>query len=320
MALKVLITGGLGFIGSTIAHKFSGAKITVYDACLEPYGWNYANIKGIGAEVVKGDIRDFELLKKHVKGKDIVIDCAAQVSHTISVKNPLLDVDINCTGALNVLEAVRLVNKNARVLYAGTRGQIGKMQYSPIDEKHPSNPVDFNGINKHAAEQYHMAYHRIYGIKTTSLRINNAYGPRSQMKHGDYGIVNWFLRLAMEDKQIIINGKGLQTRDYSFVEDIADAFVLAAKTPKTIGKFYMLGSGKEVKFIDMCNLILKTTNSKMKIKHRLWPEERKAIEIGNFCISYKKFCKDTGWKPKTSFTDGLKKTYFFYKQRKEEYF
>jgi len=322
--VKVLITGGLGFIGSNIAQKLVplGAEVTIYDACLDPYGWNFANIKEIRDRVrfVKGDIRNFELMKKHLRGVDVIIDCASQISHTLSIKNPFLDIDINCRGAITVLEAARRVAPNAHLIYAGTRGQIGRMVYSPIDENHPTDPVDMNGIDKLAAEKYYMLYHKLYGMKTTSLRINNAYGPRCQMRHGDYAIVNWFIRKAMLNEQITINGRGLQTRDYCYVEDIADAFVLSTLNKRTFGEIFMIGSGKEVRFIDMCRAILKATNSKMKIKHRPWPEERKAIEIGNFCVSYKKLNEKTGWSPTTSIEEGLARTVEFYRNRMEEYF
>ncbi|MBI5224906.1 SDR family NAD(P)-dependent oxidoreductase [Candidatus Micrarchaeota archaeon] len=322
---KVLITGGLGFIGSNIAQKLVplGADVAIYDACLDPYGWNFANIKEIKGKVkfVKGDTRDTEKLKAHAKDCDYIIDCASQISHTISIKNPFLDIDINCNGALSVLEAARNANNNKiKLVYAGTRGQIGRMVYNPIDENHPTNPMDMNGINKLAAEKYYFLYSRLYGFPVSSLRINNAYGIRCQMKHSDYGIVNWFLRQAMENKQITINGKGEQTRDYSYVEDIADAFVLALQSEKANGEIFMLGSGKQTKFIDVCNQILKTAKSKMKINHQEWDAERKAIEIGNFEVSNEKIKSLLGWSPKTSLEDGLKKTYEFYSKRKTEYF
>ncbi|MEK6954525.1 MAG: SDR family NAD(P)-dependent oxidoreductase [Candidatus Micrarchaeota archaeon] len=321
---KVLITGGLGFIGSNIAHALvsKGAKVTIYDACLTPYGWNFANIKEIKDKVkfIKGDIRDMAKLKHLLPDQEYVIDCASQISHTISIKDPFLDLDINCRGALTILEAARKVNDGIKFVYAGTRGEIGRMVYSPIDEEHPTNPVDMNGIDKLAAEKYYLLYNRLYGMRATSIRINNAYGIRSQMKHADYGIVNWFMKMAMLNQQITINGKGLQTRDYTYVSDIADAFALALASKKADGEVFMLGSGKETRFIDVCNMILKAAGSKMKINHRKWDEERKAIEIGNFVVSGRKIRKTLGWKPKVGLEEGLKRTYEFYKERRNEYF
>lgn len=320
---NVLITGGLGFIGSNIAQKLTslGAKATILDACLDPYGWNFANIKKIKKKItfVKGDIRDLDLMKKIVKDMDIVFDCAAQISHLISVKNPLLDIDINCKGAMTVLEAVRSVNDKTKIVYAGTRGQIGKKTYSPIDEKHPTDPVDMNGIDKLAAEKYHMLYHRIYGIKTTSIRINNTYGERGQIKHDDYGLVNWWIRQALLNEQIVINGDGLQTRDFNYIGDVVDAMIIAVQNNKSDGEIFMLGSGKETSIRDLITLILRTVGSKMEIKSRPWPEDRKNIEIGNFLVDFSKIKNILGWYPKTSLDQGIKLTIEFYKKRLKEY-
>jgi len=318
-----LITGGLGFIGGNIAQKLVplGVKVTIYDACLDPYGWNFANIREIKdkVEFVKGDTRDFELLKKHVVGKEFIFDCAAQVSHTLSIKDPFLDVDINCRGALNVLEAVRQRNDKAKIIYAGTRGELGRLEKTPADEMHPTNPVDMNGINKLAAEKYNLLYYRLYGIKTTSLRINNTYGPRGQMKHDDYGIVNWFVRQALLGEEIVIHGEGQQTRDFNYVEDVVDAMVLAAQSDKSNGEFFLLGSGRETKFIDMLQLIIKTTGSPSTIRKIPRPKERESIEIGNFLVSFDKIKRTLGWRPATSLEEGIERTVGFYRQRLQEY-
>jgi len=319
---NVLITGGAGFIGSNLAHALVNLKadVTVLDALLPNYGGSLLNLKGIQdkIEFVKGDFRDLKLMKKLVKDKSLIFNCAAQVSHTISIKDPFLDIDLNCKGNMAVLEAVRQENDNAKIIYAGTRGEIGKLKYSPIDEKHPTNPVDMNGINKLAAEKYHLLYNDLYDIKTSSLRINNTYGIRHQMKSGDYGIVNWFIRRAMLNEPIKIFGKGEQTRDYNYVGDVIDAMLLAAQNKKADGEVFMLGSGKETKFIDMVKLIINTVGSG-SYEQVPWPKERKAIEIGNFVVSYKKINELLGWYPKTSIEEGIKKTVEWYKPRLDDY-
>jgi nucleoside-diphosphate-sugar epimerase len=320
---KALVTGGLGFIGSNIVQKLVelGSKVTVYDACLDPYGWNFANIKEIKdkVEFIKGDIRDINLLKQVVKGKTCIFDCASQISHLISVKDPFLDIDINCKGAMTVLEAVRQENKEAKLVYAGTRGEIGKMEYNPIDEKHPTNPTDMNGIDKLAAEKYHMLYNKLYDIRTTSIRINNTYGDRGQMKNDDYGVVNWIIRRAILNEEIVIHGEGLQTRDYNYVKDVVDAIILASQSEKSNGEIFMLGSGKETRFIDVIKLILKTTGCSQEVKKIPRPGERNAIEIGNFVVSIEKIRNVLGWQPKTSLEEGIEKTILFYKERIKEY-
>lgn len=318
---RVLITGGLGFIGSNLAHRLvaSGADVTLYDACLNPYGWNFANIKEIrkNVRVVKGDVRDIKKTQKNIKGMDVVIDCAAQVSHTISVRDPFLDIDINCRGAMSVLEGCR--KADAKHIYAGTRGQIGRLEYTPADEKHPSNPMDINGINKLAAEKYCLLYGRIYGLRTCSLRINNTYGPRCQVRHDDYGVINYFIRQAILGEQITIHGEGLQTRDYNYVDDVSDAIILACHRKEAEGECFNLGSGRETRLIDMVKLILKTAGSEMEIKRVPRPEERRAIEIGNFLVTYDKIKRVLGWEPKTGLEGGIRKTVEFYRERIAEY-
>lgn len=325
---QVLVIGGLGFIGSSIAQRLvpQGAKVTIFDACLNPYGWNFANIKEISgkAKFVKGDTRNREGIAGAVAGADVVFDCAAQVSHSISVEKPFLDIDINCTGAMNILEALRGSKNDPVVVYAGTRGEIGQMKYCPIDEAHPTDPVDINGINKLAAEKYYLLYHKLYGLKSSSVRINNAYGERCQVRHADYGIVNYFLRLALEGKDLTVYGDGAQTKDYCHVSDVVDAMLLAASNRKAYGEFFMLGSNKGTSFSDMCNAIITAAKSVSKTKSKInyvpWAGGRKSIEIWDFVVSYNKINKLLGWKPKTATDEGLRMTAEFYNARREDYF
>jgi len=319
---RCLITGGLGFIGSNLARRLVGlgAEVSVLDACLDPYGWNSANIKEIRMKVrfVKADIRDAPAMTAAVKEKDFIFNCAGQVSHVDSMKDPFLDLDINCRGNLNILEACRRLNDKVKLVYAGTRGQMGPLHYSPADEEHPDNPTDIYGADKWAAEKYHLVYSNAFGMHATSVRINNTYGERHQMKHSKYGIMNWFIRLAMDGKEIPVYGDGSQTRDYNYVADVVDAMVLAAQSPKSDGKFYMLGSGSEIKFLDMVKAVIAAAGSG-SYKLVPWPEDRKAIEVGNFFVTYKKIKDELGWEPKTSLEEGLKNTVAFYKERKEDY-
>jgi len=319
---RTLITGGMGFIGSNLAHKLVslGADITIYDAMLPEYGGNYANIKEIknNVEFVIGDTRDFKLLSKHVKDKEIIFNLAGQVSHQISMNIPMLDVEINCMGNLNVLEACRKFNDNAKIVYSGTRVQTGEAIYLPIDEKHPDNPKDINGINKLAAEKYHLLYNKVYGIPTTSIRIGNTYGPRHQMKHGQYGVLNYFIRKAMLDEVIEVYGDGKQIRDYCYVDDVADALLLAAQSKKSNGEVFLIGTGEKIKFIDMVKKIIKIVG-KGEYKQIPFPPERKAIDVRNYYVTTKKIKSMLGWQPKTKFEEGLRKTVEFYRERLNEY-
>lgn len=321
---RVVITGGLGFIGSNLAHAAArlGARVRILDAKLDPYGWNEANLRDLrpAPEAVAGDVRDPRAVEQALAGADFVFDCAAQVSHTLSVRDPLLDADINCRGALTVLEALRRVAPQARAVFASTRGVIGRMQSSPVDELHPTQPVDVNGIDKLAAEKYYLFYHRVHGLKTTALRIANTFGPRGQMRHGDYGIVNWFIRLGLEGREIAIYGDGRQTRDYNYVDDVSRAFLLAASRPEAVGEVFMLGSGQATPFVEMVEKIRRATGLRLPVRHLAWDAERKAIEIGDYVVSIDKARRLLGWTPQVPLDEGLERTVAFYRERRKEYF
>ncbi|HFE52688.1 MAG TPA: SDR family NAD(P)-dependent oxidoreductase [Bacteroidetes bacterium] len=315
---NVLITGGLGFIGSNLAHRLvaEGAKVTVYDACLDPYGWNEANLDGIRDQVdfVKGDVRDFDLLAQHVRGKDYIFHLAAQVGREISMADPALDIAINCNGTINLCEAVARHNRDVKILYAGSRGQVGEPVYLPVDEAHPMNPTDVYGANKLAAEKYLFLYGNAFDFPAVSLRLNNVYGPRCQMHHGYYGILNWFLKNAMTGQPITVYGDGQQTRDYIYVDDVVDAFVRAALNPATDGKAYFVGSGVETVFLDMVKTILKVVG-KGSYVHVPFPPERERIDIRRFVVTYAKLHEDTGWQPTVSLEEGVRRTAAFYEDK-----
>ena len=320
---RVLITGGLGFIGSNLAHRLVklGAEVTLYDACLDPYGWNHANIQEIKDDVtfVKGDIRDLDLLKGQVKDKSIVYHLAAQVGREISMENPKLDIDINCYGTLNVINACLKANSEVKVVYAGSRGQIGEPQYIPVDEAHPANPTDMYGINKLAAEKYLLLYGGIHGFPVVSLRLNNVYGPRCQMNHCYYGILNWFIRNAMKGERITVYGDGLQTRDYIYIDDVVEAFILAAQNENADGQIFFVGSGTETVFLDMVRGVIHGVG-KGEYVHIPCPPQREQIDIRRFVVTNEKIKTTLGWVPKYELQDGINKTVAFYTQRGDEYF
>ncbi len=319
---KVLITGGLGFIGSNLAHRLvkEGAKVEIYDACLEPYGWNYANIREIknDVQVTVADIRDAATLKKHLAGKDIVFHLAAQVGREVSMEHPDLDTDINCNGTINLCRACAEMDNGVKVVYAGSRGEIGEPVYLPVDEAHPTNPTDVYGINKLAAEKYLMLYGKIYGFPAVTLRLNNVYGPRCQMHHGFYGILNWFITNATQETPITVYGDGLQTRDYVYVDDVVDAFIRAALSPEADHDIFFIGSGVETIFLDMVKEVIKAVG-KGEYIHVPFPPQRESIDIRKFVVTYEKFQKATGWEPKVDLATGVQKTVDYYKDRWDEY-
>lgn len=320
---NVLLVGGMGFVGSNLAHRMirMGAKVTIVDAMLEPYGGNLYNLKGIEKQTtfIRGDARDDDLMKQTVKDKNFIFTLFAQVSHLLSMTDPMLDIDINCKGNMTVLEAVRKYNDSAKVLYGGTRGSTGDAKYLPVDENHPDEPPDINGINKWAAEKYHLIYNKVYGLKTTSLRIGNTYGERHQMKHGHYGVLNYFIRRAMMGEPIQIYGDGEQTRDYTYVDDLVDAFLLMMGSKEVLGKMYLIGGGQMISFKTMVDTVVETVG-KGKVEHVPFPDsQRKAIDVRKFFVTTERLRSATGWTPKTPLSEGMKKTVAFYRDHLKEY-
>jgi UDP-glucose 4-epimerase len=315
---RVLVTGGLGFLGSSLARALvgQGARVRLLDAMLPLYGANLFNVEGLDVEVLQADVRDADAVTRAVEGCDVVFHIAAQTSHVDSMQDPLLDLDMNCRGNLLVLDAVR--QAGCRLVYAGTRGQYGRVHYTPVDEQHPMQPTDIYGIHKMAAEQQCLLWGRVHGFAATSLRINNTYGPRHQMKHGKYGILNWFIRLAMEDKPIPVYEPGHQLRDYNYVDDVTAAFLLAGARPEAVGEVFNLGSGAAVRFVDMVDAIVAAAGGGQR-QMIPWPKDREAIEVGDYVADYSKIERVLGWRPAVALEEGLRRTVDFYRVHREQY-
>jgi UDP-glucose 4-epimerase len=309
-------------IGSTIAHLAvaQGARVTVLDAMLPLYGGNIFNLQGIRdrIEFIQGDIRDFDLLKRAVAGANYIFSLAAQVSYVDSNTDPLLDMDINCRGHINLLNACVQANRQAKIVFTSSRFVYGKIEYNPVDENHPFNCLSIYGIHKLAGEKYYRFYWDAHQLQTVSLRLANPFGPRQQMKHSKYGIVNWFVRLGLEGKPLTVYGEGSQQRDYIFVDDVAEALILAALTPKTEGLVYNLGSGIGTPFIDMVNWIAQLIPG-TEIRQVEWPTDRYFVETGDYISDISRLARDTGWRPKTSMQEGIAKTISYYRQHQNRY-
>ncbi|MEM2293846.1 MAG: SDR family NAD(P)-dependent oxidoreductase [Nitrososphaerota archaeon] len=320
--VKVLITGGLGFIGSNLAHKLVslGAEVKIYDALLEGYGANLANIREIKdkVEVIIGDIREYKKLKEVIKDSDVVFHCAAQVSRIDSMSNPWLDININCVGTINVLEAVKESSKETKVIYTSSRAVAGLAKKLPVDEETPPNPVDIYGADKHVAEMYCKIYHRAYGLKTTILRLTNCYGPRAQMKTPRYGVINWFIKMALENKILTVYHPGTMLRDYVYVDDAIDALILAAQNNEAVNEIFYVTSGNPITLVELANMIVRIANGG-EVKIVKSQKEWELIEIGDFYATYDKIKKKLGWYPKTDIETGLRETIQFYKERWSDY-
>ena len=319
---KVLITGGLGFIGSNLAHRLVGlgAKVMIVDAMIPNYGGNWFNIQGIKNKVRVNiaDISNESSMIHIVKDHDYIFNLAGQVSHLDSMVDPYTDLDINARAQLSVLEACRKSNPQAKIVFAGTRQVYGKPQYLPVNENHPVNPTDINGVNKLAGEWFHIMYHNVYGLHTTSLRLTNTYGPRQLMKHNRQGFVYWFTRQALDGEEIKIFGDGQQKRDLNYVDDVVEAMLLAAASPKSDGEIFNLGHHEPVSLLDLTKTMINVAG---KGTYTLvpFPPEKKSIDIGDYYADFSKITSILGWKPKVSLEEGLKRTMEYYRKNKKNY-
>ena len=318
---NVLITGGLGFIGSTLAIKLADidANVTVVDSLLPDGGGNLFNIEPVKDKIKVNisDIRDKNSMDYLVRDQDYLFNLAGTLSHIDSMNDPFTDLEINCVSQLRILESCRENNPDIKIVFTGTRGQYGKCLYTPVDEKHPFMPVDVNGINKIAGEQYHILYSNVYGIKACSLRLTNTYGPRHQMKHPRQGVLNWFIRQIIDGEKIKIYGSGGQIRDTNYVGDVVDALLLAMMYEETAGEVYNIG-GEPFSLVDFVEKLIEV-NGGGSYEIIEYPGELKTIEIGNYIANYDKFSTLTGWKPKVSLEEGLKRALAYYKQYKSMY-
>jgi len=318
---RVLVTGGLGMIGSYAATLAAdhGATVTVLDNLLPDHGGNAENLSGYEDKIktVIGDIRDVSVLNDLVKDQDLIFHCAAHVSYTDSMKDPYLDLDINVRGHLNLLEACRHHNKDAKVVFTSSRMKYGVISENPVKESHPTNPLMIYGAHKLLGEKYQEIYYKNYGIPYANVVVPNPFGPRQQMIHHRYGLLNWFIRMAMDGGDITIYGDGSQIRDYIYVEDIAVAILLCGIDPSTTAKTINLGNGAGVAFKKMVTTVIDAVG-KGSYSHVEWPENYFNIETGDY-IADTSFAESLGYKPSISFEDAVVKTVEFYEVNRSKY-
>ncbi|MFN8548872.1 MAG: NAD-dependent epimerase/dehydratase family protein [Candidatus Eisenbacteria bacterium] len=318
----VLITGGLGFIGSNLAHRLVelGARVTIVDSLVPSHGGNLHNVRGIEdrVRINISDVRDPHAMGYLVRDQRYLFNLAGQVSHIDSMTDPMTDLEINCRAQLSILEACRHNNPTVRIVFAGTRQQYGRPRYLPVDENHLIQPVDVNGINKMAGEWYHLLYDHVYGLAATSLRLTNTYGPRMLLKHSRQGFVPWFLRKALLGEEISIFGDGAQRRDLNYVDDVIEAMLLVATREQSHGQLYNLGHDEVVSLLEFTRALLAATGTG---SYRLvpFPEEAKRIDIGDYFGSFDKIRGELGWSPRVSLSEGLSRTVAYYREHLHAY-
>jgi UDP-glucose 4-epimerase len=319
---QVMITGGLGFIGSTLAHQLValGARVLIVDSLIPDYGGNRFNIRGIEdrVRVNIADVRQQSTINVLVEEQDVIFNLAGQVSHIDSMQDPYTDLEINCRSQLSLLEACRRHNPGTKVVFAGTRQVYGRPDTLPVTESHLVRPTDVNGINKAAGEYYHLVYNNVFGIRACSLRLTNTYGPRQLLKHNRQGFIAWFIRLAIEDGEIQIYGDGSQLRDFVFVDDAADAFLRAGASDAANGHVFNVGGSEPIAHRALVEMLIDTARSG---RFRLveWPPEKKAIDIGSFYADSSLIGRTLGWAPRTGLREGLARTIDYYRAHMHHY-
>jgi dTDP-glucose 4,6-dehydratase/UDP-glucose 4-epimerase len=319
---RVLVTGGLGFIGSSLARRLvaDGAKVTLVDSLIPQYGGNLRNVADIADRVHVNvcDVRDRFAIEYLVRDKDVLFNLAGQTSHVDSMTDPQTDLDINASAQLSILEACRRANPGIKIVFASTRQLYGKPDYLPVDEKHPIRPVDVNGVNKLAGEWYHLLYNNVHGIRATILRLTNTYGPGMRVKDARQTFLGIWVRRLIEGKPLAVFGDGKQLRDFSYVDDCVDALLLAGAGDEHNGKTYNLGSDEIVSLGQLAEMMTRLGHGGT-FEIVPFPADRKAIDIGDYYSDFSLFQKASGWTPKVRLAEGLRRTVDYYEANARHY-
>ena len=318
----VLVTGGLGFIGSALARRLVelGAKVTLVDSLIPEYGGNLFNIHDIRDRVTVDltDVRDAAAMSSLIKKRQFLFNLAGQTSHLDSMTDPMTDLNINAAAQLHILEACRLHNRDLKIVFASTRQVYGRPEYLPVDEKHPIDPVDVNGINKLAGEWYHLLYNNVYQIRACALRLTNTYGPGMRVKDARQTFLGIWIRRLIEGKPIQIFGDGKQRRDFNFVTDVVEALLRAAASREADGQLFNLGHHEQISLRELASMLVEI-NGSGNYELVPFPDDRKAIDIGDYYADFRKIDEVLGWSPQVTLENGLKQTLEFYRANQGHY-
>ncbi len=319
---KCLVTGGLGFIGSNLARALleKGAVVTLVDSLIPEYGGNLFNVDGIEpwVRINISDVRDRFSMRALVKDQDLLFNLAGQTSHLDSMHNPYTDLDINCHAQISILEACRHHNPDLKIVFASTRQFYGKPDYLPVDENHPTRPVDVNGINKLAGEWYHILYNNVYGIRACALRLTNTYGPRMRIVDARQTFLGIWVQHAIKNQTFEVWG-GDQLRDFTYVDDCVNALLLAAENPAADGKFFNLGGQSPLTLRALAELLIEENDGRGDFAIKEFPAERKKIDIGDYYCDWSLIKETLGWKPTIDEREGLRRTLDFYRENSAKY-
>ncbi|HAE60440.1 MAG TPA: NAD-dependent epimerase [Anaerolineae bacterium] len=319
---NILVTGGMGFIGSNLAARLLelGSNITLVDTLHPKYGGSPFNVEPIKkqVEIIIADMGDEKHIAPIIPRQDYIFNLAGQVSHTDSMSDPQHDLAINAASHLAIVEMCRKLNPQVKIIYGGTRQVYGIPQYLPVDEKHPVAPIDYNGVSKMAGEWYHLIAHRIYGLRAASLRMTNVYGPRMRVRDARKTFIGAWFRLLIEGRELQVFGNGRQLRDLNYIDDVVTALLLVAAHPSSDGKIYNLGGDEHTSLLDLARLMVEINGSG---SYRLtpFPAARKRIDIGDYYGDYTKIHRETGWSPQTKLREGIRRTLDYYIEHRKHY-
>lgn len=319
---RILVTGGLGFIGSTLGRRLAdqGADVLLVDSLIPEYGGNLFNIAGYEdkLKVNIADVRDEFSMDYLVQGRDLLFNLAGQTAHVDSMRDPYTDLEINCRAQLAILEACRKNNPGIKIIYTSTRQMYGKPDYLPVDERHLLHPTDVNGINKMAGEWYHILYNNVYGVRAVSLRLTNTYGPRMRVKDARQTFLGIWIKRLIEGETIEVWGDGTQIRDFNYVDDVVDAMLLTAATDDANGQVFNLGSEETINLRDLAALLV-DINGGGHYRVVPYPPDRKPIDIGDYYADYRRIRGKLGWTPVVRLREGLARTLEYYQRYRERY-
>jgi UDP-glucose 4-epimerase len=319
---RVLITGGLGFVGSNLAHALveAGSEVLLVDSLVPDYGGKLENVADLGQRVTVNisDVRDAYSLQHLVQDQDVLFNLAGQTSHVDSMHDPYTDLEINCRSQLYILEACRHFNPTAKIVFASTRQIYGRPQYTPVDENHPIAPVDVNGIHKTAGEAYHLLYGQVYGLRCAALRLTNTYGPRMRVCDARQTFLGYWFRLLLTGEELSVFGDGTQQRDFNYVDDVVRALMIVAADERSDGQVYNLGSDEHISLVELAELLVEL-NGHGSYRLVPFPSDRKAIDIGDYFADFSKIKTELGWEPTEALRDGLARTIEFYREHGPTY-